>query len=201
MPTVSTSGSSSLIVDVDVNGFGLDATDWTPSGFVVGPDETLAASGVSFGASVSSTQVTIFGSYNCLDAGFVSYNGASWVFSGHSYDNPVFSNGILTIDWPVNSQKAAANYTPSIVPVMRKQTAADWGANSVYVDLFAISPAGFSLIFTDINGDRVLTPDTRLKFWLTDTRLRNPSFNFGDSPGGGTNIWMVGAFVKRLGFE
>ena len=95
---------------------------------------------------------------------------------------------------------AAANYSASVIPVMRKQTAADWGVNSVYVDLFALSGDNISLIFTDINGDRVLTPDTRLKFWLTDSKLRNPDFNFGASPGGGTNIWMIGAFVKRAGF-
>lgn len=201
MGPVIASGQGSLIISVNLGDFGLNSNAWTPSGFIVSPDETLAASGVSFGASVSSNQVTITGTYNSAQAAYISYNGEEWTFSGVEYDNPTYNNGVLSLTRKQNSTKGAANFPAQISPIMRRQTAADWGANKVDVSVYGGTSDKVSLIFTDINGDRVMTPDTRLKFYLGDSKLRNPQFNFGANPGGGTNIWMMGAFVKRESFD
>lgn len=199
MGPVTDSGTGSVILKVGLDQLGINPVGWTPSGFVCGPDETLTDTGVTFGASVSPTSVTIFGTYNAQAAGFVSYNAGTgaFVFSGIGYDSPVFSSGVLTITRPTNSIKAAANYPASVVPVMRRQTAADWGANIVDVSIFSTTATTISLLFTDASGVPLAAPDARIKFFLTDSLIRNPNFNFGADPGGGTNIWMVGAFTRR----
>jgi hypothetical protein len=194
---ITSSGSASLIMEANFGDLGLNTAEWTPAGFVVGPDETLADSGVSFGASVSSTSVTIAGTYNCAASGYVSYNGSAWVFSGIGYDTPTFSGGVLTLTRPNNSTKAAYNFLSNVVAMMRRQTAADWGANIVNIALYSTTSTTVSFVFTDASGATIATPDTRMKFWMSDSAIRNPAFNFGADPGGGTNIWMVGVFTRR----
>lgn len=201
MGPVSASGKSTLEIDVNLSNFGLNSNAWTPSGFVCCPDETLADSGITIGASVSSNKVTLRGTYNTSNAGYVYWDGSKFSFQGNAYENVGYSNGVLYMDRPESATKAAANFTPSIIPVMRRQGESDWGANKIDVGIYGISQRDVSLIFTDINGNRILTPDSRIKFWLTDSKLRNPDFNFGANPGGGTNIWMIGTFVKRSNFH
>ncbi len=199
MGPVSTSGTSSLIVDVNFDDFGLSASQWTPSGFVVGPDETLADSGVTFGASVSSSQVTIRGTYNVDRTTFISFNGTSWSTGGYTFVS--YSNGFLTLTRDANSTKAAINYQPNVHVTMRRQSSSDIGASIINCAGVNITGDTIQLSFVNADGTPVVTPTNRIKFYMTDNGLRNPDFNFGSNPGGGTNIWMVGAFVKREGFE
>lgn len=199
LTAVAESGDASLRISTSFVEDGLDPNSWTPSGFLVGCDETLANSGAVFGASVSPTSIAIEGTYSCASETYVSWNGSSWSFSGVAY-TPTFGNGVLTLTRGSSGFKAARNFSPSVRGTLRVQSAADWGANKITIDLYASTSTAVSFIFTDIDGNRVTTPDARMKFWMSDSAVQNPNFNFGDDPGGGTNIWLSGLFVRRKGF-
>ena len=77
---VTASGNAAVILSINISDFGLDSNLWTPSGFVVGPDEKLALQGVTVGASVGADSITLQGSINTRQSEFVSSNGTT--FSG-----------------------------------------------------------------------------------------------------------------------
>lgn len=194
---VTTSGSASLVLNSKFADLGFDANEWTPSGFVIGPDETLANTGATFGGSVGTDSITINGTYNIPVTGFVSYNGTSWTVSGIGYTATWTSGATayLQLDRPAGV-KAAANFSTVISVMMRRQTA-DYGANYVDVGIDSITSTYVRLRFTDANGNNILSPTTSMKFWITDPVIQNQTFNFDANPGSTANIWMVGVFTRK----
>jgi len=204
MGPVTGSGIGQLNINVGFSELGLDPNEWTPSGFVVGPDETLARDGVTFGASVSSNNVSIYGSYNVPSSTYVKFNDITGMFESPGSDSYVFEwfsgqTGELRMTRNPSPEKGAYNRVSLDISMRREVN--DGGPNYVEVAISKHTSEYVSVTFWDKDGNNISTPNKFMKFYLTDGAIKNPSFNFGESPGGTANIWMVGVFVKRKGFN
>lgn len=197
---VTASGVSSLVIDVNLDTFGADPTLWEPSGFVCGPDETLAFEGVTIGASVTTETVTLKGSYNALKYAFISYNGANWVATS--------SNGGYTFNWVSGAtaqlevtrttKKSAWNAGDAVVLQGRVQSSVA-AANVLDVYLHGTATDRFDVSFRNhLTGENVLVESTDMQFYVSDPAVPNASFNFAAATTAGANIWMTGMLVRRL---
>lgn len=209
---VRASGGISAIVDLQIEDFGLNRSEWTPSGFVCGADETYAAQGITFGASVRTDFFTINATGNLPRSGYVTYDG--------TYPTGSFSMAGMTglsFEWV---QGTAPNAYLKITRTSEKRLG--YSANS-YSDL-TITPRseqGSGLMMTNPDlqsgteyryrffsapeglGFSEVQDPTGLQFYVTDRGQSPELWNFanpedlGAAEGGSGNIWCVGVFTRR----
>lgn len=194
---VSASGSNSIIIDINLGDFGIDTDLWTPAGVVVGPDETLARYGATFGASVGLTTMTIRGSWNVPISSYHEYSGSAWSTPNYSatWDG---SNLLELTRLSAVRRRASGIVNGAIWPIVSPRI----GAISDTADFFSVSIADVSeswikLAFFNADGTRITTPDTRLRYFMQDPALINVPFLFNTEPPTDSNIWVVGAFTKK----
>jgi hypothetical protein len=202
-----TATSSQLTLDMDFDGFGLDPAQWYPSGFVVTPDETFSVDGASFGASVGSTSVVIRGTNGIIPQQQIAWNGTNWVgIGGYTASWITTANAqCLQLDRNVSDNSAyRQGQQVGGIPTVILQNNAVGGA--LYYNLSLdqnISSNTTNRIRVGFfnNGTRVTTPDTNMKFWLTDYTRKCQAFDFTTNItnlSSSANIWIVGTFVKAL---
>lgn len=210
---VSASGVASLIIDLSLDELGLDPSLWTPSGFVTGPDETLADYGCSFGASVGTSSITIKGSITQRDREYISSNGT--IFSGSTgrYEFEWINEGLLNARLLVKRSQAALasfnrvsdNNISKFATVTSRQTNGS-GTIIPMPSLASVSTDSFGepqyeVSFWDLtDGSRVTANSIDLKMWLDDPSTKPAGFDFtqvDDSIKNSSNIWFIGAFVRK----
>lgn len=189
---ITSSGTSSVVLDVNIDAFGLDETLWTPSGVVVGCDDALASEGVTFGASVGTSSMTITGKYATTHGSLINYNGSSWSADGF-YTNFDFTNNRLRVtrDSTLEKQSFSDGKAPIITPYI---------TNTGTFTMPAIgrnTSTDFDVTFWDSSGNILTTPSTDMAFYVHDPVRRNASFNFNTQPISGSNIWIVGMFSRK----
>lgn len=221
---ITASGAGSVNLDVDFEEFGIDPALWTPSGFVCGPDETFAAEGVIFGASVGTTSVTIGGEFvgdrTCIvtwttdgaGGGTLSGTNAPYIFTANA-DGIVSgwvgsgANRYLRLYRDPTSQRKAYNVnsktpmigcrrsTSTIVPVQGSFRA------SATTTVGSNTYEYFDVFVDRLSDGSQITDATNLTFSLTisDPLARAVPFTFNAEPASGSNIWMVGVFTKKAG--
>lgn len=218
---VTASGAGSLILDVDFNEFGIDPNIWTPSGFVCGPDETFIADGVSFGASVGTTSVTIAGSFagdrNALitwttdgvGGGTLSGSNAPYIFtvnvdgivsdwtgSGANRVLRLYRNNNLRKAYPSAGKLpvfSCRRATSGIAPVFCSFKSS--GTTTV-----GLNDYEFFDVFVDQVSDATQITDATnqtFAFVVSDPGVRPSGLVFNEPPPNGSNIWMVGVFTRR----
>jgi len=210
---VSASGSQSVIIEININDFGLDVNDWTPSGFVCGPDETLAQNGVVVGASVGSTTFTIQGSINAKTPELISSNGTTFSGSSSRYTYSWINEGAANARLLVTKNPAAASsfiqvgssgFSPWPV-VTSRQTNGSGGVRPI-PSLASIGDDGmgntqYEISFWSlVDGSRVTAQSTSMQFWLHDPSIKTRIFIWDDVASAiqsTSNIWFVGAFVRK----
>lgn len=150
------------------------------------PDETYAADGIIFGASVGDTTATIKASISKTIGGYIFYNGSAWDFS--------LAPGVTAVEWIAgNTLKVShstiyqpVNYNCSVVgragitnPVLSTTTG-------------AISEDYILIDFYDWDGTKITTPNTNMKLIFTRTAsgLVNPLLLTQTA----SNIWVYGIF-------
>jgi len=194
---ITASGAGSLALDVDFDEFGIDPTIWTPSGFVCGPDETLALDGWSFGASVSTTSVTINGASASPRTAYIYYDGSDWQSSNASYTFNWLGGSIGQLEVTRDSSEMRSTITSgSTLPFLQTRIQAGDTPRSVHIERW--SAESFRLTFRNISdGSAVTAEDTSMKVAIMDPVLTGQTFNFSENPGAGSNIWMIGVFTRK----
>lgn len=197
--TTATGTSGNVSLKVNLNDFGLNPTLWTPAGFVCGPDDDFAQSGANFGASVGTTSISIEGSTGAPNVSYIQYiEGTGWTCSAPTDQ--------YTFNW-INDSNARLQIT--IKPVYKRQGAASpnlpiitprlTGAEPLlHINIGSTSMDVTEVNFFDATGSRILTPTSRLKFYMMNPGAVSPNFNFNNVTAAGSNIWMVGVFVRRI---
>lgn len=212
MGPVRASGSISTVVDLQIEDFGLNRSEWTPSGFVCGADETYAAQGITFGASVRTDFLTINATGNLPRSGYVKYDGTypsgSFSMSGMSglsfeWVQGTAPNAYLKITRTGDKRLGySANSYSDLTITARAETGSglvmsnpDLQSGSEYRYRFFSAPEGMG--FSEIQDP------TGLQFYITDRGQSPELWNFsnpeglGAAEGGSGNIWCVGVFTKR----
>lgn len=195
-----TATSNALTLDLDFDGFGLNPAEWTPSGVVVGADESYAREGHTFGASVSSTSIVINGCNGIVPAQQIAYNGTSWI--GASGYTASWNASLQCLEL-VRNLTDNSNYRQGIqaggVPGIALQPNTSTLSQLFYnVAVVENSNTRIRIAFF-YNGVRVTTPDTNCKIMLTDFAKREQSFDFTSNVTAlqtNANLWLVGTFVK-----
>jgi hypothetical protein len=195
-----TATSNQLTLDMDFDGMGMNPSQWTPSGLVCGADETYAMEGHTFGASVSSTSIVIRGSNNIASGQQIAFNGTAWV--GASGYTATWNSSLqclqLARNLTDNSNWKQGIQAGGVVGVSLETNVTSLTQLYYHAVLVSNSNTQIRIAFFH-NGQRVATPDTNMKVFVTDHARRPQTFDFTSSvttlqPN--SNIWIVGTFVK-----
>lgn len=174
------SDSSSITINFDTSGWGSNVRAIS---FLTVLDEQLAGDGVFLGSSVGLSSCLI-DLYKGPYTDFIQYDGASWVATNSRYsmawdtDHLVLTRDTLTELNNETYPTLTARQTP------------------YQVTLGSVGPADGSAIevyFYDASGTLVTTPDTDMKFFISDPArmARLDPNSFPDEYG---NIWIFGVF-------
>lgn len=195
-----TATSSSLTLDMNFDGLGLNPAQWTPSGVVVGADETYAREGHTFGASVSSSSIVIQGCNGIIPSQQIVYTGTTW--SGASGYTASWNSTLqcLQLDRILTDN---SNYRQGIqaggVPGIAIQSNVS-NLTQLFYNAVLVSNTNTQIrIAFYNNGVRVTAPDTNMKVVITDYCKRPQSFDFTSNVSAlqsSSNLWIVGTFVK-----
>lgn len=194
---VTASGTGSVILEMGVADFGLDPDEWTPAGFVCGPDETLAQSGCIFGASVGSDTIQIKGTYGNARTAYIRYDGSAWAVTNGAYTFAWTSGASakLTVTRNALSSRSAYPTNGSTYPMVVPRRGASDPLIHVAVD--TASKTSFEVRFYQADGTPILTESTDLKFYVMDPVAAPTPFSFSTAPDtASANIWMVGVFGR-----
>lgn len=205
-----------LRITVSVAALGLDPNLWTPSGVVVGPDETLAKEGMTFGSSVGSDDILIQGSYNTPSNTRFSHSMGSglWVASGSSGSSaPAYtaiwtnggtgqarlritrtSGGRLANPGSYNGAQFMVvpgvldkDFTMTPFTTLITQPAVD-GSLNTFIDV---------MFFSLVDGSRIQTESSDMRLFIVDHQARNTEVRFNTFADFYGNIWISGAFVRK----
>jgi len=195
-----TATSSQLTLDMDFDGMGLNPADYTPSGVVVGADESYGREGHTFGASVSSTSIIIQGSNNIASGQQIAFNGTTWVgAAGYTASwNSTVQCLELTRNLTDNSNWKQGIQAGGVVGISLCTNVTTLSQLFYQAVLVENSNTRIRIAFY-YNGTRVTTPDTNCKVFLTDFAKRPQTFDFTSNVTtlqGNSNLWIVGTFVK-----
>jgi hypothetical protein len=150
------------------------------SSVVVVPDETLAAAGYQFGASVGLNSITIQASQPAGMGDYVSWNGSAWVSL----------NGLVTA--------TSMNRTTGLIICRHGAVSSPYGGSvtsrslTKRASMEGMSATSTSLYLVDNAGLPVKTPTKDNRFWLTRTGSRRVAMS--ELTLRGANIWVYGMF-------
>jgi|TARA_A100000171_G_C2136473_1_gene150666 hypothetical protein len=196
MEEVQVSGGSSIIMGVGLNALGLNENMWTPSGFLVGPDEDLARQGVTAGASVGMRTVGIEASSGADEAASIAYDGTAWGGGNAGlYDISwvAGSNAYLQLDRKATYTRGNCGGLKPFIPIPK----VDAGDQPFDIKGGSLTADGMRVSFFDENNARMTTENTRMKFHIIDPYMMPKVFDWGSAPPRGGNFWMFGMYVKR----
>ncbi len=157
--------------------------------FVAVPDETYAASGYVFGATVGTRNAAISITREQSIGGLISYQGKKWVVpdTGKRWDaynkfTVAFSKeGILTIRHADIGENDFISLT---------------SGSELRLAIHDSTPRSVQVVFYDKNNRKVTKPSEKMKVYLTRTRnpatMIDPLALKNDSG----NIWIFGVFEK-----
>ncbi|WCE67988.1 hypothetical protein PL335_06475 [Sulfitobacter faviae] len=194
------SGSASISLGVGLGALGLDPNLWTPSGVVVGPDETLAAQGVTVGASVGLTSITLQASSGAPPGVYITYNGTTWTGTNagiYDFTWVQGTNAYLQIDR--KPEWTRGNVASAIRPFSVEPRITTGGAMFHAVP-YGFSTDGMQVGFFDASGTRITdlaTFSTNFRFAIIDPYILPGSFDWGVAPPRGGNFWIFGMFIRR----
>jgi hypothetical protein len=195
-----TATSSQLTLPLNFAGFGLNPAEWTPSGVVVGADETYARDGITFGGSVSSTSINIQGSNGIIPSQQIAYNGTSWVGTAGYTATWNAAQQFLQLDRNLtdNSNYRQGIQSGGVVGIALSTNVTS--LTQLYYNAVLVENSNTRIrVAFYFNGARVSTPDANMRFFLTDFAKRPQFFDFTSNVTAlqpNSNIWMVGTFVK-----
>lgn len=193
---ITVSGIGSVVLEMNVADFGLDPDEWTPAGFVVGPDNVLALSGLIFGASVGSDTISIYGAYGTHRTAYINYNGSNWTGTNAPYTYAWTSGASAKLTVTRNTSVRECYTTGSLYPMLTPRVSAG-GTPYLYV-LDAAGAASFEVRVFDLAGNPVLTENTSMKFYVSDPIALPKAFDWSVAPATtSANIWMVGVFGRK----
>jgi hypothetical protein len=147
---------------------------------IAAPDETLAAAGYQFGASVGLNSVTIFASQPGGFGDYVSWNGAVWVSL----------NGLI--------QSTSMNASTGLITCTHAAVSSPYGGSvtsrslTKRASMEGISATSTSLFLVDNLGVAVKTPTKDSRFWITRTGARRVPMS--ELAKANANIWVYGMF-------
>jgi hypothetical protein len=195
-----TATSSTLTIPINFAAIGLNHAEWTPSGQVVGADETYAQQAHTFGASVSSTQMVIRGSNGIIPSSQIGFNGTTWV--GTAGYTASWNSALKCLELVRNltdnsnwKQGIQAGGVPSITVNPSTTT-----LSQLFYAVSVHENSNTRIRIAFFNGNtRVATPDTNMKVSIRDDARRPQAFDFTSNVTAlepNANIWIVGTFVK-----
>lgn len=192
---VTASGNFSVILSVKFSDLGLDPALWTPSGVVVGPDETLAEEGVNVGASVNTTDIEIKGSISQNIPEYVEYDGSAW--QGPSVYNFNWNTDHLVISRDSAERREGVSSTKNCVMIQMAYRSV--GTQIAAARVFEASADAVHVYFYDYSGSVITAPTPNMRFFLMDPYLPASQYFFSQASGAPGNIWLLGAFVRKPG--
>lgn len=175
-----TSDSSTITINYDTTGWGTVS----PSTVIAVVDETLAREGLFVGASGGRDKAVLqLGLAGVSD--YIRYDGSQWIAHKGRFTNFSWSDGKLIMYRPGTGITRNGAY-PSLTP---RET-------PYSVTLGSIGQDTIQVIFYDEKGNQVSTPDTSMKFFITDPAgaiAVDPNGDFADKYG---NIWFLALMVE-----
>ena len=191
---VTASGSSSIVLKLNIDDFGLDESLWTPSGVVAGADESYAKQGVVVGASASTNDITLEASCTFNEPIYIAYDGAAW-------NQPTG----YTVTWETNRVRivrdsnirrvgvSSSRNRISVTPAVRTS-----GTQIVNMPVLEVDADTMEVFFFDAAGTQVGTESQNMRFYMTDHYSIPWEFSWGASSELSTgNIWVSGTFVRK----